>query len=146
MRHALVVGGRREHGRRRQDVAGDAPGGAIAGIHQTLAVDGERERAAHRRIGQERMRVGAVHVERPPVRAESGVVVGLVEDQSLDQGAEARNDDALAGGLQFCPAGWTDLPYPSLETMNHASPALGIPLMGPDPSQHGGGCIAIRFL
>ena len=30
--------------------------------------------------------------------------------------------------------GWTDLPYPSLETMNHASPALGIPLMGPDPS------------
>ena len=34
----------------------------------------------------------------------------------------------------FCPAGWTDLPYPSLETMNHASPALGIPLMSPDPS------------
>ena len=72
--------------------------GAVARFDQDLAVDGEGERAPHRRIGQEGMRVGAVEVERALVRAETRIVAGLVDQQALHLGAEAGHHDALAGG------------------------------------------------
>ena len=92
---APVVGGGSVGGRRRQDVAGHPACLAVAGLHQDVAVDGQGQRATHRRVGEEGVRVLAALVGGPLV-AQRRIGIGELHDQPLHQGAEGRHHPALA--------------------------------------------------
>ena len=92
---APVVAGRGIDGRRGEDVAAHPAGGAVAGLHQDVTVDGQRQRPAHRRVQEEGVGIVAALIGRP-FGAERGIGIGELHDQPLHQRAEGRHHLALA--------------------------------------------------